>query len=150
MKHITTCSVALTFAIGMAFGNTAGYWQFDGDLSATGIPALAGQAGVFEKGKPPVFDSDTPGSNIWNGATFSMANACNRSSLRFANDGVTGAGAPVGGEIVVPGTDAKTQPLNLTVEAFVKVKRQSPRHALIASKRRNGQTGASWSLSIDP
>ncbi|MBI5821148.1 MAG: beta-galactosidase [Verrucomicrobia bacterium] len=150
MKPIVTAMAALAVAAVTAFAEPAGYWQFDGDPSAEGIPALAGQAAVFEKGKQPVFDSDTPGSNIWNGATFSIANASNRNSLRFTSEGVTGSGSPVGGEIVVAGADTKTQPANLTVEAFVKMKQQSPRHALIASKRRNGQTGASWSLSIDP
>jgi hypothetical protein len=42
------------------------------------------------------------------------------------------------------------QPASLTVEAFVKVRRQMPHHVLLVSKRRLGQSGASWSLSIDP
>jgi hypothetical protein len=58
----------MTFATGMAFGEMSGYWTFDGNLSP------AGKAGVFEKGTPPVFDADTPGPNIWNGATFSVVN----------------------------------------------------------------------------
>ncbi|MCX6907861.1 MAG: beta-galactosidase [Verrucomicrobia bacterium] len=150
MKRILTPFVWVTLAAGMAFGETVAYWRFDGDLSAESAPALAGKAGVFEKGTRPVFDAGTPASNIWNGATFSVANPANRSSLRFVNEGVAGAGSPVGGEMTVSGADAKTKPGDLTVETFVKMKRQMPRHALIASKRRNGQTGASWSLSIDP
>jgi hypothetical protein len=150
MKSIVTGLAMVTLAAGVVFGDTAGYWRFDGDLSAESAPALAGEAGVFEKGTQPVFDADTPGSNIWNGATFSLANPNNRSSLRFVNEAVSGAGSPVGGEVTVSAAEATTKPASLTVEAFVKMKRQMPRHALIASKRRNGQTGASWSLSIDP
>lgn len=145
-----TILAGMMLAAGMAFGEPVGYWRFDGDLSAEGAPALAGKAGVFEKGTRPVFDAATPGSNIWCGATFSVVNPANRSSLRFVNESVAGAGSPVGGEVIVAGADAKTKPGDLTVEAFVKMKRQMPRHALIASKRRNGQTGASWSISIDP
>jgi len=68
----------------------------------------------------------------------------------FVNEATAGAGAPVGGEVVFSGAEAQTQPAEFTIEAFVKMGRQMPRHALLASKRRNGQTGASWSLSIDP
>jgi hypothetical protein len=150
MKRIFTALAVMTLAAGMVFGELVGYWRLDGDLSAEGAPALAGKAGVFEKGTQPVFDADTPASNIWNRATFSPANPANRSSLRFVNAGVAGAGSPLGGEVTVSGADAKTKPGNLTVEAFVKMKRQMPRHALIASKRRNGRPGPRWSLSIDP
>ncbi|MBI5685426.1 MAG: beta-galactosidase [Verrucomicrobia bacterium] len=144
MKRLVTGLAVATLAAGMAFGEPAGHWTLDGNLPP------AGKAGVFEKGVQPTFDADTPGSNIWNGATFSLANPNNRRSLRFVNEPATGAGSPVGGEVTVSGAEAKTKPISLTVEAFVKMKQQMPRHALIASKRRNGQTGASWSLSIDP
>lgn len=144
MKRIVTGLAVVTFAEGMVFGESASHWTFDGNFSPAGKP------GVFQKGAPPTFNSDTPSSNIWNGATLSLANPSNKSSLRFVTDGVTGTGSPVGGEVTVPGAEAKAKPASLTMEAFVKMKRQMTRHALIASKRRNGQTGASWSLSIDP
>ena len=48
------------------------------------------------------------------------------------------------------GANPITHPADLTVEAFVKVNRQMPHHVLLVSKRRNGQRGATWSLSIDP
>lgn len=133
-----------------ALGGPPGYWRFEGDLAGESSPVLAGKAGVFEKGSSPVFDADMPAAIIWNGANFSIANPANNNSLRFVNEGVSGAGSPIGGEVAVAGSDAMTRPADLTIEAFVKMNRQMPRHALIASKRRNGQTGASWSLSIDP
>lgn len=140
----------MTLAAGTAFAEPAAYWRFEDGLSAEGAPALAGKTEVFEKGTPPAFDAATPGATIWNGATFSVANLANGRSLRFVNEAAAGAGSPVGGNITVSGAQAKARPADLTVEAFVRMNRQSPRHALIASKRRNGQTGASWSLSIDP
>ena len=148
---ITKLILAATIlATEMAWADSAPYWRFEANFSAGESPALEGKAGVFEKGNPPVFDSDTPGAQIWNGATLSLAGPENHSSLRFVNEGATGAGSPIGGEVSITGTDANVQPADLTIEAFVKMKRQMPRHALLASKRRNGQTGASWSLSIDP
>ncbi|MCX7009636.1 MAG: beta-galactosidase [Kiritimatiellaeota bacterium] len=140
----------MIWAAGVACGAPAACWHFDGDLSAGDASALAGKAGEFEKGTLPVFDADVPAANTWDGATFALANPANKSALRFFNDYVTGAGSPIGGEVVVAGAAAQTQPTTFTVEAFVKMNKQMPRHALLASKRRNGQTGASWSLSIDP
>ena len=132
--------IFILLTAGIALGEPSGHWRFDGDLSP------AGKASVFEKGKPPVFDADTPASNIWDGATFTAANPHNRNSLRIVNE-ATGEGSPMGGEVCV--TQAQ-QPASLTIEAFVRMGRQMSRHALVASKRRNGQTGATWSLSIDP
>ncbi len=150
MKRLLAVLTGMTWAAGMACGAPAACWHFDGDLSAGDASALAGKAGVFEKGTPPVFVAEVPAANIWDGATFALANPANKSALRFVNDGVTGAGSPIGGEVVVAGAAAQTQPATFTLEAFVKMNKQMPRHALLASKRRNGQTGASWSLSIDP
>jgi hypothetical protein len=147
MKNVL---VAMMMLAGMTSPASPEHWRFEDSLSAENAPALAGKAGVFEKGTPPVFDAGTPALKIWNGGTFSIANPNNRRSLRLANEGVAGAGRPTGGDVTVAGTDARTQPADLTVEAFVKMRRQMPRHALIASKRRNGQIGATWSLSIDP
>ena len=118
--------------------------------STTNPAALIATAGVFGKGTPPQFDSDTPTATVWDGATFSPANPENRSSLRFDNEGSPGKLAPIGGEVTASGADAGTHAADLTVEAFVKVRRQMPHHVLIASKRRGGQSGATWSLSIDP
>lgn len=128
----------------------AGHWSFDDNLTVKDPPALTGKVGVFEKGKPPVFDSDIPATNIWNGANGLLANGDNRKSLRFANEGVVGSGTPMGGEVLVSGADVALKTTDLTIEVFVRMGRQMPRHSLLASKRRNGQTGASWSLSIDP
>ena len=150
MKRIITFLIGTLLGAGMASAKSAGYWRFDGDLTVGSSPQLEGKAGVFGKGVKPTFDANTPASNIWDGATYSLVNPNNHSSLRFVNEGVTGNGSPIGGDVTVSGTDAKTHPADLTVEAFVKMERQMPRHALIVSKRRNGQTGASWSLSIDP
>ena len=146
-KQVLATLAGIMLAGEMAVAEPVGYWRLDGDLSAEGAPALTGKAGVFEKGTPPVFDGKTPASNIWNRATLAVASPDNRSSLRFVNEPVVGTGSPVGGEVTVAGT-ASTP--NLTIEVFVKMGRQMARHALIASKRRNGQTGATWSLSIDP
>lgn len=149
----------MMLAAGMASGEPAGYWRFDGGKAGTNAAALASEtnatamiarAGVYHKGTPPVFDARTPAAKIWNGATFSVVNPLNQGSLRFVGGGVAGMGSPLGGEVTVSGADAKMHAPDLTLEAFVRMHRQMPRHALIASKRRNGQTGASWSLSIDP
>ncbi|MBU4459318.1 MAG: LamG domain-containing protein, partial [Verrucomicrobia bacterium] len=148
MKRFLSAYLIAALSAGLAAGAAAGHWRFDGDLAGGDVPA--GRAGVFEKGVPPEFDAGTPGTNIWDGSTFAPANPANRGSLRFVHEPVGGVGSPVGGEVTVDGADARLRTPGLTVEAFVKMGRQSPRHALIASKRRNGQTGASWSLSIDP
>ncbi len=137
---------SLLLATDVALGESLGYWRFENDFAGGG--SVAGRAGTFEKGAPPVFEAQVPATNIWDGATFALVNAANKSALRFVNEGTGGAGSPVGGEVVVTG--AKLQPADLTIEAFVKMGRQMPRHALIASQRRNGQSGATWSLSIDP
>ena len=149
-KRVFFCILLGACSAGVALGQPQAYWRFDGDLSAEDAPALAGKAGVYGKGTPPVFDADKPTPSTWNGATFSLVNPANKGSLRFVNEPVDGAGSPVGGEVTVDGTSASLCLADLTVEAYVKMKRQMPRHALIASKRRDGQPGASWSLSIDP
>ncbi len=148
MRRFLSAHLIATLSAGLIAAAMAGHWRFDGDFAGGAAPA--GTAGVFEKGTRPEFDADTPGTSIWDGSTFTSANPTNLSSLRFVNESPDGAGSPVGGEVVVAGADARLKTRGLTVEAFVKMDRQSPRHALIASKRRNGQTGASWSLSIDP
>ena len=145
--------------VGVTSAGPVGLWHFDDGRSEDTVTALASEsnasamsakAGVYGKGALPVFDVDTPATSIWDGATLRVANPQNRCSLRFLNEGVTGTGSPVGGEVTLPGADARTHAADLTVEAFVKMNRQMPRHALIVSKRRHGQTGATWSLSIDP
>lgn len=159
MKRTITALACMMLATAMAFGEPAGYWRFDdgkaGENAATlasdvNVTAMIARAGVYQEGTPPPFDAQTPAPKIWNGATFSVVNPQNQASLRFIPGAVAGMGVPVGGEVTVSGADAATQSADLTVEAFVRMHRQMPRHALIASKRRNGQTGASWSLSIDP
>ncbi len=159
MKRTITTMVALVWVSAVAFGEPTAYWQFDdapsgaavkGLASETNAAKLGGTPGVFSKGTPPVFDAAVPSTKIWNGGDFLEANPENRASLRIANEGVPGSLAPFGGEVTVSGTDAKTHMADFTVEAFVKINQQMPHHALIASKRRNGQTGATWSLSIDP
>ena len=138
----------LVLAAGTAFGEPAIYWHFDegkpGDTAAVLAPASGGEslkaaAGVFGKGAPPAHDSEIPLAMIWDGGTYSVANHGNKGSLLFTHEGDAGSLAPSGGELTVSGADPKTQPVSLTVEAFVKMRRQMPRHALLASKRRNGQ-----------
>jgi len=159
VRLLITILATLAWAAEAASGAPIGYWRCDDGQSGENAARLASEfnaaplaatAGVFQKGVAPVFDAATPAEKIWNGADYALANPANRGALRFVNDGVTGGGSPTGGEVVVAGTEDRTRPADLTVEAFVKMHRQSPRHALIASQRRNGQTGASWSLSIDP
>ncbi len=144
---------------GAVCAGPAGFWRCeDGKpgeaagavASAASAQALAGKAGFFEKGTPPVFDAEVPHKALWDGATAALAVPVNGASLRFRAGDVTGNGSPVGGEVVVSGKEAAAKPASFTVEAFVKVARLTARHALVASKRRNGQTGASWSLSVAP
>lgn len=136
-------------ACGMAVASTV--WRFDegaaGAVAETVAPV--GRGGYFEKGEAPVFVADVPFAQVWDGGTYAPLVPNNRLSLRFAS-GATGAGVPFGGEVVVSGDEALTRPASFTLEAFVKIARLTGRHALIASKRRNGQSGASWSLSVTP
>jgi hypothetical protein len=117
--------------------------------SSVNSAACAGAAGVYGgKGTVPVYDPDVPAAEVWDGAT--LARAANARALRFRLEGVAGAGAPVGGQVTVPGGDPLLQPPGLTVEAFVKVEGLTGRHALLASKRRRGESGATWSLALTP
>ncbi len=133
---------------GAVCAETSLHWRFEESKAQALSPS--GKAGVFEKGAQPVIDSAVSFKALWNGAGGRPTSFPNAGSLRFRAPEVTGGGAPVGGEVVVPGKDPALQPASLTVEAFVNVARLTPRHALVASKRRNGQSGASWSLSVTP
>ncbi len=159
MERITVAFVGMLLVTEAAFGQPTAMWHLDeggqGEVaivlrSEINGEELQGKAGVHGKGIPPVFEASTPAAKIWDGGTCSIVNPNNRTSLRFFNDGVSGSLAPVGGEMIVSGIDPKTHMADLTVEAFVRMKRQMPHHVLIASKRRNGQAGVSWSLSLDP
>lgn len=129
-------------------GEPALHWRFEAGQAAALLPS--GKTGAYEKGAPPVADSAVPFGSLWDGAGGRPTSFTNAGSLRFSAPEVAGGGAPVGGEVVVPGQDLAVRPESLTVEAFVKMARLTPRHALVASKRRNGQGGASWSLSVTP
>lgn len=159
MLKTSVLAVGLFLAAGVACAEPAGFWRFEagrvGEAAAavaseTNPGAMAGKAGVSGKGRPPAYDADVPYQELWDGLTGTRAVTANRASLRFrAADKATGA-APAGGEVVVSGKDAAAHPESFTLEACVKIATHTPRHALIASKRRNGQSGASWSLSITP
>jgi len=115
-----------------------------------GGQTLKGKAGVFEKGALPVYADDRAFADLWDSVDEQPAVKGNRLSLRFiVPEGVKGA-APLGGDVVVSGREGVVRPASFTLEAFVKVAKPHSRHALIASKRRNGLSGASWSLSITP
>lgn len=144
---------------GLACAEPTGWWHFEdgkaGDqagvvASAVNTSVLAGKAGVFEKGTPPVFDMDVPHKELWDGLSCKPVVPADKGSLRFGGREEPGGGVPVGGEVVIAGKDALIKPAGFTIEAFVKVAKKVPHHALIASKRRNGQSGTSWSLSITP
>lgn len=161
MKMLKTSVLAagLILMAGSAQAEPAGFWRFEagraGEAAAavaseTNVAAMAGKAGVSGKGAAPFYDAEVPYKELWDGMTGTRAVTTNGASLRFrASENVTGA-APVGGEVVVSGKFPAAHPESFTVEAFVKIAAYVPRHALIASKRRNGQSGASWSLSITP
>ncbi len=158
MQRMMMTGGVLLFA-GLACSQPIGFWRSEegkpGEpaaavASSVNAPALAGKAGVFEKGAAPAFDGDVPSKMLWDGAAGMPVLPTNTASLRFTCGEVSGPGSPVGGEVVVPGKEPLTRPESFTLEAFVKVARLTPRHALIASKRRNGQTGASWSFSVTP
>ena len=138
----------------------SGFWRFEAGkagaavgvvASEMNVPALAAKAGAFEGGLPPAYEEDVPFKELWDSVTEQPAVAGNRLSLRFRTPDSAKGAAPVGGELAVSGKEAFAKPESLTVEAFVKVaKQQGARHALIASKRRKGNSGASWSLSVTP
>jgi len=153
------CGMMAVLTAGTVCAGPAGFWRFEegksgetaGSVaSAANAQVLAGKAGVFEKGTPPVFDAEVPHKVLWDGATATLAAPTNGVSLRFRAGEVTGNGSPVGGEVVVSGKEAAVKSASFTMEAFVKVARLTTRHALVVSKRRNGQTGASWALSVTP
>ncbi len=137
----------------------AGFWRFEnGKAGETAVvvtaesdsEVLVGTAGVSGKGAPPVYDAEVPYKALWDGRTCAPAAFANRGSLRFhAPEDAAGA-APAGGEVIVSAKDPVIKPASFTLEAFIKIGSHVPRHALIASKRRNGQSGASWSLSLSP
>lgn len=138
---------------GAACAGQATFWRFEEGQAgeAAGAVAPAGKAGVFDKGAAPVFADEVPYKELWDGTGGEPAVSENRASLRFrVPEEVKGGGSPVGGEVTVSGKEALTRPESFTLEAFVRVARQTERHALVVSKRRGGQTGASWSLSIAP
>ena len=157
-----------TSVFGMAFllaasavcAEPAGFWRFEGGqpgeaaavvASDVNGAAMAGKAGVSGQGSPPVYDGEALHKELWDGLTGKPVVTGNGASLRFrAPEDAPPGGAPVGAEVVVPGGDPAARPESFTVEALVKIAAHAPRHALIASKRRNGQAGASWSLSITP
>ena len=159
MNRIGTMGIGLLFAAATAFGGPVGYWRFDdGQSSPTpsslastcNAPTLNGKAGTHGSGVAPVFDAYTVASPIWDGAGCGGAPSDNRFSLRFRNEAVPGSSTPAGGQVVVSGSSAASQPQDFTAEAFVKMERQMPHHALLLSKRRQNPEGASWSLSITP
>lgn len=131
-------------------GSPMAHWRFEGDLSGGEMAESAGQAGTYEKGAPPAFDAEVPAAKIWDGSACAAAGLDNGKSLRFTTGVSVQPGAPVGGEVTVPGMAAQSFPESFTLEAFVKVAAKTGRHALIASKRRNGASGATWSLSVTP
>lgn len=129
---------------GVACAGQTTFWRFEEGK-------VGGTAGVFDKGVAPVFADEVPYKELWDGASGMPVVPENRASLRFrVPEEVKGVGSPVGGEVAVSGKEALTRPESFTLEAFVRVARQTERHALVASKRRGGQTGASWSLSLSP
>lgn len=131
-------------AAGVACAGQTAFWRFEEGK-------VGGTAGVFDKGAAPVFADEVPCKELWDGASGMPVVPENRASLRFrVPEEVKGGGSPVGGEVTVSGKEALTRPESFTLEAFVRVARQTERHALVASKRRGGQTGASWSLSLSP
>jgi hypothetical protein len=149
----------MVWAACAAVAEPAGFWRFEGGkpgeradavAAVAGEPVLAGKAGVFEKGVPPVWSEEVPFPLLWDGAACGAALPENRGSLRFGPAEGPAGGAPVGGEVTVSGKAAASRPASLTVEAFVKMEKPPTRFALIASKRRGGQSGSSWSLSVTP
>ena len=149
--RVLACVGALSAAWAWC-GPTASYWRFEEGKAGEGTGAVSpfGKAGVSGKGVAPAYDADVPFKALWDGVAEKPAVPVNGASLRFCAGDVAGAGAPVGGEIVVSGKEAAVKPETFTLEAFVKIAKRTARHALIASKRRNGQSGASWSLSVTP
>lgn len=130
-------------------------WQFDDSappdtaatlVTQTNAPTLNGTAGRTGNGVLPKFDSDRPGSRVWNSFNGHRLNATNSSSLRFVNAGVPSSQA--GSVVTVPDNTPLLRASNLTVEAFVKVDRHV-NWGLIIGKPRTDNGGASWSLGMD-
>lgn len=151
--------VLLSAACGV-LASPAAYWTFEDGQAGAAAESVSsfvnaavckGVSDVFGgKGTKPVYDTEVKMPEVWDGATYALAHPKNERSLRFKVDGVTGSGSPVGGEIVLPGSAPLLQPASFTVEAFVKVAGLTGRHALLISKRRQGERGATWSLALNP
>ena len=158
MKQTLIALATATLLTTTAFGEPTAIWHFNdgqaGETASTVANAinaqtLQGQAGSYGKGTLPAYAADAPAQEIWDGGNYTLACPQNTLSLQFVNE-PQGTLSPFGGDVSISGADPATHAPNLTVEAFVKVNRQMPHHVLLASKRRDGQSGATWSLSIDP
>ena len=151
MERLLVCLFSGTVCA-CALAEPAGFWRFEDGAPGEAAKSVAsgGVAGAAEKGQPPAFDADVPGLALWDSVAAAPAVQTNRASLRFRVPPEAKGSAPVGGEVAVAGKAPALKPAGFTLEAFVKVARQTPRHALLASKRRKGGSGASWSLSVTP
>ena len=157
MERIVLTVVALS--VFAACAEPVGFWRFEdggageraGNVASTvGGPTRMGKAGLFEKGSLPVYAQVVAFADLWDSVAEQPTAEKNRLSMCFTAPEAVGGAAPVGAEVVVSGKDAAVKPESFTLEAYVKIGKRTARHALIASKRRNGQAGASWSLSIMP
>ncbi len=152
--------IGILLVSGVTGAEPAAFWRFEvgktgevaGEVaSEVNAPTLNAKAGTFEGGVLPAYEENVPFKELWDSIAEQPAVTRNRLSLRFRPPAFAKGAAPVGGEVVVSGKELVVKPDSLTVEAFVKVaKQQDTRHALIASKRRKGNMGASWSLSVTP
>ena len=95
--HVCVVGMAAwLLVLGTALAEPMEYWCFDegqpGETAADLTPeidaeTLKAEAGVYEDGTTPVFDTEVPATTIWDGGTFLPANPENVASLRFSNEG---------------------------------------------------------------
>lgn len=92
--------------------------------------------------------NDVPARVIWTGDAWKT----NAAALTFTGAPATGSSiAPAGSECVVEANQlGALRAGDVTVETYVKMRQLTGRHMLLVSKRRFGQEGASFSLSIAP
>ncbi len=156
-KFSAFSALACATAALAAHGETVGFWPFDDGTptntaaslsTVTGTVTLDATASGIGSGRPPAFNADTAGTNIWDNMTAGATSHTDMASLRFVNAGLpANTNSGYGGCAVVPDS-ALLRLTNLTVEAFVKVDRRV-NWPLIVGKQRTDGNGTSWSLDLD-
>jgi hypothetical protein len=158
----TTIGLALAAGVvgvsPVASATVLGYWEYDDAASGTiattlvteaNAPTLNGTAVANGTGSRPTHDSDTPGEVITAGLGGPVVNAANDTSLLFVNASIPGnLNSHDGGRVDVADNNPLTRPINLTVEAFIRID-ERVNFPTIVGKSRADSGGTSWTLDLN-